>query len=86
MGGDGCYSHRHSLDVIRMNSDYHRVVEALRTYAAVQPLNLLKPGQIQDDLRAIAGDRHTHRRSIGSDRCLICRRDLCDPIHQETAK
>jgi len=45
------------------------------------PLDLMKPHDIQARLRAIAGERHTHAASIGSDVCNICLRDLRDEVH-----
>lgn len=58
---------------------------ALRRYAAIQPIDLKSMGEVQDDLRAIAGDRHMHRKSIGSDECLLCGHDLRHEVHQRAA-
>ena len=55
---------------------------ALRRYAAIQPIDLKSMGEIQNDLRAIAGDRHTHSNMIGSDECLLCGHDLRHEIHR----
>ena len=54
---------------------------AIQGYASRQPLDLIKPAELQAHLRAISGDPHTHVRSIGTDQCLICRRDLRDDVH-----
>ncbi len=54
--------------------------EALLSYAALGPLDG-PPGQVQRDLREIAGEQHIHRASIGSDRCLICHHDLRHEVH-----
>ncbi len=59
-----------------------RMREALLSYAAVQPLHSKHPGQIQRDLRAIAGEEHFHVKMISDDRCLICRHDLRHEIHK----
>ena len=61
--------------------NYEHLNEVIRRYASIQPLGLLSAGQIQQDLLAISGDRHAHRRSIGSDECLLCGRDLREEIH-----
>ncbi len=64
-------------------ADLKRLVGAIQTYAAIQPLDL----KIRDDLRAIAGQKHTHVRNIGGggDQCLICQRDLRDEVHFRAA-
>ncbi len=62
--------------------EIERMKEALRTYAAVQPLHSKPPGQLQDDLRAIAGQEHIHVASIGSDSCLVCCCDRRAPVHK----
>lgn len=61
-----------------------RLREALRTYAAIQRLDLKTPGQLQRDLRAIAGAEHVHVASIGSDRCLLCGLDLRHEVHKRS--
>ena len=58
-----------------------RVTKALLSYARLAPLDLKRPSDIQADLLAIAGRRHQHVRSIGSDVCLICMADRKDPVH-----
>lgn len=58
-----------------------RMREALLSYAAVQPLESKHPGQIQRDLRAIAGEEHVHVAMISDSRCLICRHDLRHEVH-----
>lgn len=58
--------------------------DAIRHYASHATLDLLHPSEIQRDLRAIAGERHMHRKSIGSDACDLCGRDLRNEIHAET--
>ena len=65
----------------RLFADYERVTRAVRNYASHQPLDLMTPGDIQRDLLAIAGDKHRHRASIGSDDCLVCGRDLRHEVH-----
>jgi hypothetical protein len=55
---------------------------AITDYAAIQPIDLFSMGKIQDDLRAIAGEKHAHRKTIASDECLLCKRDLRNVIHK----
>ena len=57
------------------------IERALRRYAGIQPLDLLSAQDIQADLRAIAGDQHTHRTMIRSDECLLCGHDRRDEVH-----
>lgn len=58
--------------------------DAVLAYAGQAPLDLLTAQEIQRDLRSIAGVPHTHRASIASDRCWVCKRDLRDPVHLRT--
>lgn len=58
-----------------------RLHRAITDYAAIQPLDLLGMAKIQSDLRAIAGEKHVHRKTIGSDECLLCKRDLRHAVH-----
>ena len=60
----------------------NRMREALLSYAAIQPLDKKSPGEIQRDLRSIAGEHHDHVRMISDDRCLICRHDINHEVHQ----
>lgn len=62
--------------------EHRRVCRAIGHYAAHAPLDRLKPGQIQRDLFAICGEKHAHRRSIGSDECDLCGHDLRHEIHR----
>lgn len=69
-------------DVLAEARDLATVVKAVQDYAATAPLDLKSPGEIQSDLRAILGEPHVHRASIGNDRCALCRRDLRDAVHK----
>jgi len=62
-------------------SELETMRRAIQSYANHAPLDLHRPAQIQRDLLAIAGQAHYHRASIGSDACLVCKRDLRDPVH-----
>ena len=59
---------------------------ALRRYAGIQPLDLLRAQELQSDLRAIAGDQHVHRAMIRSDECLLCGHDRLDEVHTSIPK
>mgnify|MGYP006180258757 CR=1 FL=1 len=59
---------------------------ALRQYASLAPLDILSARQIQSDLKAIAGEGHVHRASIGSNECWVCGRDLRDPVHGDPVR
>jgi len=65
-------------------NEAERLREALLTYAAIQRLDLKTLGQLQRDLRAIAGAEHCHVASIASDRCLLCRLDLRHEVHRRS--
>ena len=73
------------LDGYRNGEIASRSVVALRRYASHAPLDLLSPRELQADLLAIAGNKHMHRASIGSDACWICGRDLRDAVHERRA-
>lgn len=57
------------------------IERALRQYADLGMFDGRSMRGIQVDLRAIAGDKHIHRASIGSDECILCCRYLRDEIH-----
>ncbi len=59
-----------------------RMREALLSYAAVQFLPSKSPGQIQADLRSMAGQPHIHVAMISDSRCLICRHDVHHEVHK----
>jgi len=58
-----------------------RLCRAIGHYAHHAPLDLKSASEIQHDLMAICGEKHTHRRSIGSDACDLCGRDLRHEVH-----
>ncbi len=62
--------------------DGDRMREALLSYAAVQYLPSKSPGQIQADLRSMAGQPHIHVAMISDSRCLICRHDVRHEVHK----
>lgn len=63
-----------------------KVKRALEHYANHAPLDLKSCREIQADLRAIAGKRHYHKASIGSDACDLCGRNFRDAIHITAAE
>jgi hypothetical protein len=72
---------RNSDQMDFLEAEVERLREALLSYAAVQFLPSKSPGQIQRDLRAIAGEEHIHVAMISDSRCLICRHDLRHEVH-----
>jgi hypothetical protein len=62
-------------------SELETMRRAIQSYANFSTLDLHSSAQIQRDLLAIAGQAHHHRSSLGSDACLVCKRDLRDPVH-----
>lgn len=62
-------------------ADLERIKAAIRDYATQHPIDLTSSRELQADLLAIAGARHCHRKSIGSDACLLCGEDLRADVH-----
>lgn len=62
-------------------SEALRMKEALLSYAAVGPLDLLKPSEIQRDLRSIAGWEHAFRPMIMGSLCFICHHSKHHEVH-----
>ena len=58
-----------------------RMKDALLSYAAVQPLDIKRPGDIQRDLRSIAGKKHKYQRMISDIRCMICCHNKEHEVH-----
>lgn len=69
----------------------HRLVEvnlermkaAILHLANHAPLDLMGPSEMQQHLRAIAGEPHVHKASIGPnrDQCDICLCDIRNEVH-----
>ncbi|MCW5605996.1 MAG: hypothetical protein KIT18_15755 [Burkholderiales bacterium] len=58
-----------------------RICNALGHFATHAPLDVMSPRDIQRSLFAICGSPHVHVRSIGSDQCDLCLRDLRHEVH-----
>ena len=62
-------------------TDNSRIQRAVQHMADHAPIAIMYPSRVQGRLRAIAGERHRHVRSLQGDLCDWCLHDLRDGVH-----
>ncbi len=62
-----------------------RIADQLTNYASTAPLDRIDPATLQQDLLAIAGDRHPFKESskLGTPTCYLCGLPKDDSIHTD---
>ena len=68
-------------------SNQDGIAERLRNYVSTAVLHLKNKGKLQEDLLAIAGDRHLFLAGVhlpGETKCYFCGKMEDDPIHTDS--